>query len=384
MIKTILFIILFFSSTIQASSNVVLTQKEKDFIKNHPTITLGTGDTWAPYVMKDKNGKHIGMVAEYFKILQKEIDIPIKVIKTQSWEETLKFAMSRKCDIISLAMKTEKYLTMIDNNVLISSSDIDGNITYISKALCKLTGYSKEELIGKNHSIFRHIDMPDSAFKDMWDTIQSGKSWQGEVKNLNKDGSHYWANVKINIDHYEDKTPKGYTAIRDDITDKKQLEKISITDSLTKIPNRRYLDENYEIELNRAKRYENLFSIIILDIDLFKDVNDAYGHQVGDDILVKVAKLLKENIRSTDILGRWGGEEFLIISPETDIEEAKNLALKLKDKIEYFDFPIVRSITCSFGLSQYIQKNEDDDTFKRADKALYKAKKSDRNRVITH
>jgi len=100
--------------------------------------------------------------------------------------------------------------------------------------------------------------------------------------------------------------------------------------------------------------------------------------------LVKVAKLLKENIRSTDILGRWGGEEFLIISPETDIEEAKNLALKLKDKIEYFDFPIVRSITCSFGLSQYIQKNEDDDTFKRADKALYKAKKSGRNRVITH
>ena len=277
----------------------------------------------------------------------------------------------------------EKYIIMIDNNVLISSSDINGKITHVSKALCRLTGYTKNELIGKGHNIFRHKDMPESVFENMWDTLKSGKFWQGEVKNLNKDGSHYWANIKINLDYNKNKTLKGYTAIRNDITDKKQIEKLSLTDTLTQIPNRRYLDKEYELELKRAQRYNTIFSIIIIDIDFFKQVNDTYGHQVGDDILIQVAQLLNQNIRNTDILGRWGGEEFFIISPETNIEESKNLASKLKDVIEYFDFPVVRSITCSFGLSQYNQKDEKNDTFKRADKALYQAKKSGRNRVIT-
>jgi len=233
--------------------------------------------------------------------------------------------------------KIEKYLTMIDNNVLISSSDRNGDIIYISEALSKLTGYTKEELIGKNHNVFRHKDSLDSSYKDMWDTIKNGESWYGEIKNKNRDGSYYWASVTIKPDYNKEKTIKGYTAIRNDITDKKKLEKLTITDALTQIPNRRYLDGKYKSELDRAKRYDGKFSVIILDIDLFKDVNDAYGHQVGDNILIQVAKLLKQSIRNTDILGRWGGEEFMIISPQTDAEEAKNLALKLKDKIEYFD-----------------------------------------------
>jgi len=276
--------------------------------------------------------------------------------------------------------KLEKYLTMIDENVLISSSDTQGNITQVSEALCKLTGYTKDELIGKNHNIFRHRDMPDSAFKDMWNTLKSGKSWNGEVKNLNKNGSFYWADVVINFDYNEDGNLKGYSAILQNITDKKKLEKLSITDALTQIPNRLYLDNNYKNELEKVKRYNHIFSIILMDIDYFKNVNDTFGHQVGDEVLIKIAQLLQENTRNIDYIGRWGGEEFLIICPQTDVNQATLYAEKIRITINDFEFPTVGSVTCSFGVSQCSPNN---DNFKKVDEALYTAKQSGRDKVAT-
>ncbi len=278
--------------------------------------------------------------------------------------------------------KIKKYIKIIENNVLVSTTDIDGNITSISEALCQLTGYTKKELIGKNHNIFRHEDMEDSYYKEMWETILKGACWQGEMKNRKKDGSYYWTYTKITPIFNKDRTIKEFNAIRQNITDKKKLEKISVTDTLTQIPNRLHLDNNYDIALQRAQRYKNIFSIILIDIDLFKDVNDDYGHQIGDNILIQLSELLQHNIRNLDILGRWGGEEFLIICPETDIKQAELVAKKIKNKIECFDFPIVKSITCSFGISQYHENDEKEDTFKRADEALYHAKNSGRNKVV--
>ncbi|NOX15383.1 MAG: diguanylate cyclase [Epsilonproteobacteria bacterium] len=276
----------------------------------------------------------------------------------------------------------EKYLSMIDNNVLVSTSDKEGVITSVSQALCNLTGYTKAELIGKGHNIFRHKDMPKEAFVDMWSTIQSGKSWHGEVKNLNKDGSFYWADVTINPEYDEYDNLKGYSAVRQDITDKKHLEKLSITDALTKISNRLNLDNCFKKEFDRAKRYKGKFSLIIIDIDFFKKINDTYGHKVGDDILIQISQLLKESLRNTDILGRWGGEEFLIISPQIDISQAQNISNKIRILIQSYGFPDAGQITCSFGVTEFNQKDEFVDMFKRADIALYEAKNSGRNRVV--
>jgi diguanylate cyclase (GGDEF)-like protein/PAS domain S-box-containing protein len=288
----------------------------------------------------------------------------------------------RNRNINSYNEKIKKYLEMIDNHVLISSTDKDGFITEVSNALCKLTGYTKKELIGQNHNIFRHKDMDKAIFKTMWETILSGKTWNGEIKNIKKDGTVYWINAKITPDFNKYGNIKGFTAIRENITDKKILEKTTLTDSLTQIPNRLYLDNNYKIELERAKRYKSVFSIIIMDIDLFKNVNDTYGHQVGDKVLIEIAIILKNNIRKLDILGRWGGEEFVIICPEVNASQSEMFAKKIKDIIEYYDFSTVRSITCSFGISQYIYDDTNEETFKRADKALYMAKNSGRNKVI--
>ncbi|MCW8896265.1 GGDEF domain-containing protein [Sulfurimonas sp.] len=163
----------------------------------------------------------------------------------------------------------------------------------------------------------------------------------------------------------------------------KRLQEMSVTDPLTKLYNRLYMENIFEAELQRAKRYQQTFSIIFMDIDHFKLVNDDFGHDVGDIVLVEVANIIKSNIRSTDIMARWGGEEFIILCPETDLQSAKILSEKLRKTVESHAIKPVGHKTCSFGVSQY--STQDDSikrTIKRADDALYEAKESGRNKVV--
>jgi len=552
--------------------NLKFTQKEQNYLKEKQNITMCISPDWMPYEKFDTEGKHAGISADYFIAFQKSINIPIKVIKTKTWAQSIEFAKQRKCDILSLVIKTEErqkylnftnpyfdtsyvlatkpnisfinnldnlrdvnigvlegsafietlrinypsltltevknieeglqkvtqgdlfgfidsfatigyllqtkfygelqisgkfkeqlklgigvrnddpillnifnslienlpfemkekifhkhisikyekgfdydflfkiaifglivlslvfyryklmtkytrkienYLELVDSHVLISYSDKNGKITDVSEALCKLTGYTKKELIGKAHSIFRHKDMESSSFKNMWTTLLQNNFWQGEVKNLNKDGSSYWAFVKINAIYDDNGNKKGYCAIRENITNKKEIEKLSITDALTQIPNRLYLDTIYEQESNRADRYNTELSLILIDIDYFKKVNDTYGHKVGDDVLIEVASILKNSIRATDFLGRWGGEEFLIICPEMSLLNIEKLAEKIRKKIESSNFKIEDHITWSFGGTEYSACENKENAFNRVDKALYMAKEQGRNKVVT-
>ncbi|QOY55086.1 PAS domain S-box protein [Candidatus Sulfurimonas marisnigri] len=159
--------------------------------------------------------------------------------------------------------KINNDMKIIDKYVLLSYSDTKGRITYVSEALCKLNGYTKEELIGKPYSIFRHPDSKKELFKDLWKTIQSGKNWRGEVKNKRKDSSPYWVDLFISPNFDDNGVIDGYTALRYNITDKKRIEELSVTDQLTQISNRLYLDKSYDDEIKRALRYNNTFSVIV-------------------------------------------------------------------------------------------------------------------------
>jgi len=163
--------------------------------------------------------------------------------------------------------------------------------------------------------------------------------------------------------------------------EKERAEKLSITDRLTGLNNRLKLDEFLADEMNRAKRYKHHLSVIIFDLDHFKQVNDTYGHQVGDEILVSVADLTRENTRTSDVAGRWGGEEFMIICPETELSGAKVIAEKLRQVIERYDFPTVGHKTASFGVASVKSDENEDGVMQRADDALYRAKNAGRNRV---
>ncbi|WP_428026763.1 diguanylate cyclase [Arcobacter sp.] len=160
-----------------------------------------------------------------------------------------------------------------------------------------------------------------------------------------------------------------------------KLQNLSITDNLTKTFNRLKIDSILEKELYNAKRYETNFSIIIADIDKFKNINDSYGHQIGDSVLKEFSHLLSTNIRQTDYLGRWGGEEFIIICPNTTIDYTYELAEKLRKIIEKFNFKTVKKVTASFGVSSYSMGDDIHSLIYKSDMALYESKENGRNRV---
>ncbi len=163
----------------------------------------------------------------------------------------------------------------------------------------------------------------------------------------------------------------------------RQLEALSHSDHLTGIPNRYYLHQVFENELKRYQRYRHSFSLLIIDIDHFKRINDSYGHVVGDEILKKLAQLLTENVRENDVVGRWGGEEFLILCPETDAKGGRALAEHLRLRISQTDFSLgTMMITASFGVTDYRDDEVLEETIKRADLALYQAKHDGRDRTI--
>jgi len=276
----------------------------------------------------------------------------------------------------------EGFVSLIDKYIITSTTDLAGKIIKVSQAFCDITGYSKEELLGKKHSIVRHPDMPAEIYQDLWKTISSKNVWKGEIKNQRKDGSHYWVESTISPVFDENNNVKGYTSIRNDITDKKIVEELSITDQLTKLYNRLKLEEVFEAEIHRVQRYNIPFSVILLDIDHFKSVNDVYGHDVGDIVLKDISKILKMSVRKTDIVGRWGGEEFLIIASNTNAKNTMTLAEKIRENIEAYTFEHVGKKTASFGVSQYKEGDTQEMIVKRSDNALYKAKESGRNKVI--
>lgn len=159
------------------------------------------------------------------------------------------------------------------------------------------------------------------------------------------------------------------------------LEVAANTDRLTQLYNRQYLDTIIEKEHARAARYQTAFALILIDCDHFKAVNDTHGHQVGDTVLGEMARLLRETVRASDIVGRWGGEEFLLVLPDTGITSAARLSEKLRQTVEIHEFPVVKHKTASFGVALLKPGEEINDFISRVDQALYRAKLNGRNRV---
>jgi|LGVE01.1.fsa_nt_gb diguanylate cyclase (GGDEF)-like protein len=165
-----------------------------------------------------------------------------------------------------------------------------------------------------------------------------------------------------------------------------EIKRLSITDQLTNIYNRRKFIEVLETEINRFKRNNQPFSIIMFDIDHFKLVNDTYGHDVGDDVLKELSSLVKSRLRISDTFSRWGGEEFMILASGTDSEGVNILAEDVRQLIEAYDFSPVPKLTCSFGVITCYDKKLCDLTSlsKDVDTALYEAKSSGRNCVVVY
>ncbi len=172
-----------------------------------------------------------------------------------------------------------------------------------------------------------------------------------------------------------------------DVTKMKEMEEklklLSQTDQLTQIYNRVKFHDALNQEIARIRRYETDLSLIMLDLDHFKQVNDTHGHDVGDDVLVNLTLLVKECIRETDIFARWGGEEFMVLLPHTNLHNAAQLAERIRTHVEHNHFKTVGKVTSSFGVTQFVLADNAESFIKRVDRALYKAKQKGRNRVVS-
>ena len=319
-------------------------------------------DIGRPYY--DLDGTFLGYIGSCYDITERK--------NTQEKLETIQSEMK----VIVQAIEQTKEMVRI--------TDKDAIITYVNDAVVTETDYTKEELIGQKSSIFKSGKHDESFYKNLWDTILSGNIYKNVVINKRKDGTLYHEEQTI-TPVFDEQKNLSFVSTGHDISERIEVENklnfLATRDTLTEIYNRYSLNKEIDINIKKYERYEDTFSLLMLDIDHFKNVNDTYGHDVGDLVLKELCFVIENLIRETDIFGRWGGEEFLLILPKTNKDEAISIATRIKNIIEEHKFDYISQVTVSIGVSVYNESIKKEIFFKDVDDALYQAKSTGRNRV---
>jgi diguanylate cyclase (GGDEF)-like protein/PAS domain S-box-containing protein len=307
-------------------------------------------------------------------------------------KEYLKLNVSLEQKVKERLRETNSLLSLFDesDNVLFKWSCDDVRRTlFVSKSVEKLLGYTKEafENAELDYSDFIYQEDKELFVEEMQKARNDRKNFFSYTpyRVRTKSGKIKWIlhnSVLVKDDEGAVSHLLGYLS---DITELKEYEKrlelLSQTDQLTQIKNRLYLDEVLHQQYARFIRSKEDCSIILIDIDFFKRVNDEHGHIVGDKVLIEFANILRENIRESDVVGRWGGEEFLIILPHTSCYQAKAFAAKLREVISSYDFTKVAQVTASFGIASFCENKTITDILNEADEALYRSKENGRNQI---
>jgi diguanylate cyclase (GGDEF)-like protein/PAS domain S-box-containing protein len=337
--------------------------------------TVDTDESGQPIRMIGANWDITKEHEDYNKLLETNRRLEDEVIERTYIEDALR-------------VSEEKFKVIVDTSPDgIAITDMDGIVNFVTDRTVEMWGYdSKEELLGRNAMEFIHESYLSKAIYFIGEMINGNLTGAAEYLMVKKDGTLFYIEANANILKDKDGNPTGILYIERDVTERRRLEdemkEMAQKDQLTGLFNRRKIDEVL-LENEPVQTRNRLLSVIMLDIDYFKKVNDEHGHLVGDEVLVSVGQLLTDGIRQTDILGRWGGEEFIIICPDTDLSGARQLAEKLRIKISNHIFNEVGQKTCSFGVAQLKADETVDDVLSRSDSALYLAKEMGRNRVVT-
>ena len=278
--------------------------------------------------------------------------------------------------------------SQIISTILEPVAFIDKNFIYrrVNDAYLKIYQKQKKEVIGRTVEKIMGKDFIEKKIKWNMEKCLTGQGVQQQEWFDFPDGKRRCMYLNYSPMFAKGKPiTTGVVLNSMDITQLKEMEeelkRLSITDPLTQIYNRGKFQQALEEEIKRQRRYETDLTAIMLDIDHFKPINDTYGHDVGDKILVKLVELVKQCIRETDIFSRWGGEEFMILLPLTSLDDAARLAERIRVKVMKSYFEVVGPITCSFGVSELLPEDTDETFTKRVDNALYESKRNGRNRV---
>ncbi len=341
-------------------------------------------------VLRRMKGEKFPRTYNDVKIVTKSGDVKIIRLSAETILYEGQYAGISIVNDITDLVKTKENLQMLAQAIeqmdeLVKITDIDGNMIYVNNSMIANTGYKKIELIGQNPRMFKSGKHTKAFYKKLWDTILAKKIYRNVIINKKKSGELYYEDQTISPILDKNGEIKYFVATSKDVSTQIKLEEklklLATTDALTGIYNRYKMNEEIALEIKKARRYKKRFALIMFDIDFFKVINDTYGHDVGDNVLEELAKIVQKSIRETDSFGRWGGEEFMILARNIEEAEALKLAEKIRQKVEGHYFRDKVEITISLGVTLFSEGDNKEALLKRVDKALYKAKNNGRNRV---
>jgi len=445
-------IVIYGLSSFVLSAPINLSVQEESFFQSKKNIKICVATNFMPH--EDiVNGKYVGMVSEYVKLISNNLNKPFVLYPTKSWEETMNSLQQGHCDVIPLISKTPERSKLMNftqpyyiEPLVIATKDDTPFIVDVEDILLEklaiVRGYAYVELLNNRYPNVKIIEV-DSA-GDGLKRLHDGEVY-AYLGALNVIGYHIqksdYRDIKINGTLHNKLNLSMGTRIDDPVlnsilnkalnsiskSDRKSiknswvkvkyeqrldyqtiilafiigitifafflyhyqilrkhnrlLETLSETDKLTGLNNRLKLDHFLQFHLDIFERHHECFSVVLIDIDHFKKFNDRFGHLIGDKVLAHVAELLRRNCRKLDMVGRWGGEEFLVICPKTNLQEANILAETLRSLIESSHLENIDSVTISVGIAQIKISDNVNIIISRADSALFKAKQGGRNRI---
>ena len=438
-----------------------LTESEQAFVDELTSIRMCVDPDWLPYDGIDQQGRHIGIMSDFHRLWSKKIGIPVELVVTHSWQQSLEFVQTARCDILSSAQDTperQHYLTVTQPFIFypFAIATQPGDQFVISLEQIKerkfvmVQGYAGVDMLRRAYPELQllTVDSPREGLKlvetgqaygyiDTVPTInyqmlrhgishlkisgvleqqyamsvgigrhipELGKIYDKAIANTTElerqkilknwlsvefqspiNHTLFWQIIiavllliglllyRFRVVHKHNQRLKHMNA---------ELAHMSQNDQLTGIANRYLLHQRLHQEMNAKRVAHHSFSIMIMDVDNFKNINDEYGHDIGDKVIQEIATLLTAMIREQDLVGRWGGEEFLIICPQTSQHGTKQLAEQIRQQIQQHSFVVDTTMTVSIGVSEFLPGEDINDCIKRADEALYQAKNAGRNQTI--
>lgn len=314
---------------------------------------------WSINAIKDEQGEVIAFISCQTEVTEQVGDHQLSLILAEAINQTADAAMI---------------------------TDLQGNIVFSNRSYSLLTGYSQEELLGSNTRIFRSGQMPGHFYRKLWESLLKNEPFDGIFLNKHKDGHLYFEHKIITPILDEQRRAMYFLAISRDTTE--QIHKTdslayqAFHDPLTGLYNRAKLDELAVYKVRDYIYTGKVFSLLIGDVDNFKQINDRFGHSVGDQVIQEVAESLVSSLRQDDIVVRWGGEEFCVLL-DTDLESAYKVAETLRKEIAHHDFSGIldSDVSISFGIASILPDEDFQQLFARADQGLYQAKADGKNCV---
>jgi len=346
----------------------------------HLALPHGLAACWS-LPIKGPQGRVLGTFAVYTKHIGAPSASDLSTLERGAYLAGL--AIERRQSLDAL-LKLQQAVEQSPSSIVIAN--LDAEIEYANAAFFRATGYSPQEALGRNPRILQSGKTPPSVYREMWETLSSGRPWEGELINRRKDGSEYTEMARLAPIIQPDGRITHYVGIKEDITRRKlaeqQIERLAFFDQLTGLPNRQLLRDRFQQAASLAQRHHQQMALMYIDLDHFKHINDTLGHHSGDELLLRVAQRLSALVRAGDTLSRQGGDEFVLMLPDCDQAAANQVAAKLIEQAGC-SFRVGAhelTATLSVGIALYPHDGDTLDELARcADMAMYQAKHEGRS-----